>query len=233
MIIEPVEKSVGISGRTMMNIIDRKSAFASALLALLLLFGCSVQKDVYSKGISELPKDAKYESGPGYSRYIDPDIVVEASYLSPAGLEVYFSRYKSGNYENPYTPLSFMVFSLSLENKGDKKIMFNPRMTLFVTEKREPIAPKDFSSLYSDFSMAEADDVDKRMETFKVSAFDTSETLMPGETVQKLMVFPRTEETAGGGVFLFNGLYVGDKARNATIQYKEDLSLPEGMVPPE
>lgn len=199
---------------------------AFALAAALSMLGCSAQKDIYSSSIASLPEDAMQESGPGYARYRDPDVMVEAAYLSPAAVDLYFSRFKSGKYENPFTPRSFMVFSLSVMNRGGRKVTFNPRMTLFITEKKEPITPKDFTTLYSDFSMARAVDVDGRMKAFKASAYDTAETLMPGRVVQRLMVFPRTDETAGGGVFMFNGLYVGDKSRNVVIRYDADLGLP-------
>lgn len=204
----------------------RLSLTAVFLAAALLIIGCSMPKDAMKNpGISKPPEDAKNEFGPGYSRYKDPDLMVEVSYMSPASLDVYFSRFHGGEYNHMFPPTAFVVFAVEVENKGDKSVTFNPRMTNLLVGKANPVSATDYSSYYSDLVIADADHQEKRAEAFKVACYDSTETIEPGGRIRKLIVYPRREDMTGAAAIMFNGLYVGHEGRAIVITYPEDVGL--------
>jgi len=196
------------------------------MAAGVLLHGCSMPNDsMKNPGISKLPEDAKHEFGPGYSRYTDPDLAVEVSYMGPASLDVYFSRFRGGEYNHMFPPTSFVVFAVEVVNNGDKSVTFNPRMTNLLVGKANPVSATDYAAYYSDLVIAGADNLDRRAEAFKAACYDSSETIEPGGRVRKLIVYPRRDDMTGASAITFNGLYVGHEDRAIVMTYPEDVGL--------
>jgi hypothetical protein len=204
----------------------------SGSLALTLLFlavgmvllGCSTpSSDAVKAELAKLPKDAANEAGPGYASYADSETKVEVSYMGPHELNTYFSRFRGGKYPNPFPAGSFVIFAVELANSGKSDVTFNPRMTLLVVGKEDPVSAIDYTTFYSELAIVGAEDLDERASAFNAACYDATETVPPGGRVRKLIVYPRSKGMKGSAVIMFNGLYVGHKGRPVIITYPEDV----------
>lgn len=182
------------------------------------LYGCG-EHEIEQRENTRIPSGARFAQEADTARYVDDALVVEATYLPPGKVGLYFSRFRGGEFENPFPPASFMVFSVEIKNTGKDPVSFNPRATLIALEGADPVSPRDFASMYSTLSFAKAGDIDKRMEAFRASSFDTAVTAMPGDAVRRLLVFPRPKEYGKGGIFMFNGVYVAGENRAVKLTY--------------
>ena len=185
------------------------------VLLLMLVFGlasCASQFDSLDKPDKDKFKDAGFEYEGNTIRFTDPGIVLEVSYLSQEGLDLYYSMYKGGRYKNPLPPGAYTAYSLSLQNKSQKSASFNPQAATLLMKGGNPVHPKDFTMLYAELSLVSGDDVQERMDAFRATCLDSTVTLRPGERVDGLLVFPaekgaKTEQAE----LLIESLYVGSK----------------------
>ena len=190
--------------------------FASALV---LAAGCSGPGEQTKKDDS-----LQYEYEGDTVRATPKEMSVEATYLSPDGLDIYYSAFRDGKYKNPFSPKSYLIFSLTVENKTKNKMTYNPKMTFLQTTSSRPVTAKDLSGVYMDFEFAQLDDIEERADAFKASCYDTSCTIMPGESVQKLIVFPR-EDIKNSATLLVESLYSGYESRPIALKFKRGLAL--------
>jgi len=197
--------------------------FLLVSLAATLLASCTAQQDIYSRPDEKYAPSASLHYEQDTVRYTDSAIMVEVTYLSPRNLDVYFDSFQGGIYSNPFEPDAHMVFAVTMENLSDGAISYNPGLTLFITEYDKPIRPKDYTSLYTDFELVEAGDIDTRMAAFKAACFDSSVLLQPGERIKKLLVFPRRSEAMYGGVMVFSSVYLDYKSRDIPIEFKGNI----------
>jgi hypothetical protein len=194
------------------------SILAGALLLLAALTGCATSYDTYTK-MTKAPGAGSFAYEGNVTRWRCKEAMVEASYLSPAGADLYFSLLRGGIYRNPFPPGTCIVFSLLVENRGKSTLTFDPRMTRLYSKGDEPATVKDFSSLYVDLDMAGADRLDDRMKVFRETSFDAAVTLAPGEKVQRLLVYPRGKGHGGKAALVVEGLYVDHAPRTVPLLF--------------
>jgi len=211
---------------------------AIILLTLSLLTACSTPYDTYKAALDEKDEKTslddkgdraaaakkeslKYDFEGSTVRCTTGDFVIEASYLTPEMVDMYYSMFKGGVYKNPFNADVFIIFSMTIDNRGDKPMTYNPRMTLMHVENGEPVQMKDFSSLYAFYELAETEDIEKRMESFRVTCFDTTVTIEPGEKVQKLLVYPRTKETPKSVILGVNNIYTNYKSHTIPLTFQD------------
>ncbi len=202
-----------------------KKVFAFiAVIFLLALAGCASEFSEHVKDVQKPDPNMHYEIEGNTARCTSPNMVIEASYLSPENVDMYFSIFRGGKYKNPYPPV-YMVFLLSIENKGKKAITFNPGLAWLAPEKQRPTVAKDYSSLYANLDIVNAEDIDERMEAVKASTFDTAETIQPGTSVKKLIVFTRGQEPFDKAVIILNNLYSGRDCRDVKFIFPGGLGM--------
>ena len=189
---------------------------AVLLVLVLILTGCADPSRVAEQ---EPRAGLKHEYEFGVVRSVEPDLEVEGQYLSPERADLYFSYFRDGKYQNPFTP-EFLVFSLSLENRGTKRLSFDPRMATLMTTEGAPMSARDYTSLYAEFELAGLDDVPARMDAFRETCFDSQVTLLPGEKVQRLIVFTRDKDMGKDAALVLEGLYMGHKPRTVRLVFK-------------
>ena len=198
-----------------------KKLFAAAGL-LLALFGCGHAGEL--KAAEEKGTASKYEVEGNTVRCSTTTLAFEISYLSPEQTDMYFSIYKGGKYKNPFPP-SVMVFLMSIENRGKKTAIFNPGLAWIYPEKRNPSSAKDYTSLYTDFDLTKTEDIDERMEAFKASSFDGSESIPPGVTVKKLLIFQRGKESFDKAGIRLENIYSGKECDNVKFIFPGGLGV--------
>jgi len=198
-----------------------KKLFAAAGL-LLALFGCGHAAEL--KAAEEKGAGTKYEVEGNTVRCATTTLAFEISYLSPEQTDMYFSIYKGGKYKNPFPP-SLIVFLVSIENNGKKTTIFNPGLAWIYPEKGTPSSAKDYTSLYTDLDLTKAEDIDERMEAFKESSFDSSESIAPGATVKKLLAFPRGKEPFDKAGIRFENIYSGKECDNVKFIFPGGLGV--------
>jgi len=203
----------------------------TVVLCATLFVSCTAQQDVYSRPDEKYAPSASLHYEQDTVRYKDSAIMIEVTYLSPHNLDVYFQNFQGGKFMNPFTPSAHMVFAVTMENLSDGAINYNPGLTLFITEYDKPLRPKDYSSLYTDFEIVEAPDIDARMAAYKATCFDNSVLLQPGERIKKLLVFPLNKdsmfESMFKGVFVFSSVYLDYKSRDIPIEFRGKIQRPE------
>lgn len=195
-----------------------KKLFIAAGL-LIALFGCAANYSQHQmEPLNKPGPNVKNEVEGNTSRYTSPAFAVEASYLTPEQADLYFSIFKGGKYKNPFLP-SMMVFLLSIENKGNKMAIFNPGLTWVYPDKGNPSSSRDYSNFYADLALVEAEDIDERVEAFKASTFDGSETLPPGASVKKLIVFMRGKVPFENAAIILENLYCGKTCETVKLPF--------------
>ncbi len=200
------------------------------VMALLFLAGCtapyeSIKGNMDSKDNmgKEKKETFKYEYEGNTIRCMTSDIMLEASYLSPERVDLYYSKFKEGIYKNPFARETFIIFSLTVENQSKKTLSFDPRMILLYIDKGEPIQPKDYASLYALFALAESEDIDKRMEEFKATCLDNAVTVSPGQKVQGLLVYARGEKDKEPKTvtLIVNNVYLDFKSHTIPVTFED------------
>jgi hypothetical protein len=189
-----------------------------AWLLVASLSGCASSYDSYMK-LGRGPEGGSYSCEGNVTRWAGPEAMVEASYLSPANTDLYFSLFKGGRYKNPFPPGTCVVFSLLVENRGGSAITYDPRMTRLYPEGGQPVTVRDFSSLYVELDMAGAGGLDERMKIFKETCFDVAVTLSPGEKIQRLLVYPRCKDCGDKAALVIEGLYAGHTPRAVPLVF--------------
>lgn len=195
-----------------------KKLFAAVLL--LALFGCGHAGEM--KAAEKTGTGKNYVIEGNTVRCTTATLSFEVSYLSPEQTDMYFSLYKGGKYKNPFPP-SLMVFLLSVENKGKKTATFNPGLAWIYPGKGMPSAAKDYTSLYTDLDLTNAEDIDERMEAFRESSFDGSESIAPGATVKKLLVFSRGKEKFYKAGLRLENIYSGKECDSVNFVFPGGL----------
>ena len=196
-----------------------------AVLALFLVAACSTPPDREDAGAAGEKKAAAVEYEGDTVRFITQDMMLEASYLSPERLSLYYSIFRGGYFPNPFPPSPYIVFSLTLENKSSQRLSFNPGMAFLITSLGEPFSAMGYVSLYTDLSAAKVEDVDDRMEAFKASCFDTAVNIEPGERMQRLLVFKRKKNVKDSASLVLRNLYLGKDVKTALFDFKKGLGL--------
>ncbi len=197
---------------------------ATLLLAVFLLFtGCA---DASRIAEQEPREGLKHEYEAGVVRSVEPDLVVEGQYLSPEMTDLYFSYFRDGKYENPFTK-EFLVFSVSIENKGTGRLSFDPRMAVLMSTTGAPMSSRDYTSIYAEFELAALDDVPGRMAAFRETCFDSHVTIAPGEKVQRLLVFTRDKDMEKDAALTLGGLYMDHKSSTVKLVFKDLLGKGE------
>ena len=210
----------------------RFSAFA-ILTALALFSSLSACTSAGYEAQQSPPKDlapgAAYSFEGNTVRYSDKAVVVEASYLSPSQADLYFSIYKEGKFKNPFPP-DFFVFQLSIENRSRQNVTFNPGMAYLIPRKSNPTPPEDYTDFYSSLQLAEAEDIDERMDAFKATVLDTAITIRPGEKAQGLLVFSpekkdkEKKSPQDSAALVLNNIYVGSKSHTVPLQFQGTIT---------
>ena len=208
------------------------SAFATSTVLVLLssLSACtSAGYDAQQAPPKDLAKGATFSFEGNTVRYTDKDIVVEASYLSPAQVDLYFSIYKEGKFKNP-VPTGFFVFQLAIENRSRQNVTFNPGMAYLLLKDSKPAVAEDYTGFYSILQLAGAEDADARTDAFKATVLDTAKTIRPGEKAQGLLVFsseksPQEKKSPqDSAVLVLNDIYVGTTSHTVPLQFKGTIS---------
>ena len=192
---------------------------ALIVLALILLAACADPGKLME---GDTAPGARYEFDAGFVRYISDDLMVEAQYLSPEKADLYFSYFRDGKYKNPFTR-SFAVFSLSISNRGKGRLSFDPKMAMLLSVKGAPMAALDFTSLYAELALTGAGDMEERMKAYRETCFDSQVTVMPGERLQRLIVFTRDKEMGKGASLVLEGIYMDHQPRPVRFPFKELL----------
>jgi len=174
--------------------------------ALALLAGCSSPYNSVMSRKSAL--EGLYEYEGNTVRYTVRDVVIEATSLPREKLDLYFSIFQGGKYQNPFPGDAFAVYSVSVENRGGKPLIINTGRCFLFSEKGNPKTPEEYTSFYADLSLVDADRMEERMEAYKATIFRGSLSLGPGETVQRLMAF-RRDKGMGENATLILSLYYG------------------------
>lgn len=195
-----------------------KKLFAAVLL--LALFGCGHAADL--KAAESKGTGKNYETEGNTVRCTTASLCFEVSYLSPSQTDMYFSIYKGGKYKNPFPP-SLMVLLLSIENKGKKTATFSPGLAWIYPDKCMPSSAKDYTSIYTDLDITNAEDIDERMAAVRESSFDGVVSIAPGAAVKKLLIFPRgTEKFDTAGLRLEN-IYSGKESDSVNFIFPGGL----------
>jgi len=195
-----------------------------AVLIVLAVSGCGTMQDnsIYANQGREKKRENTNESSGKTVTYSDKDITVEASYLNPDAVDIYFAYFRDGRYPNPLGE-THVVFSLSIENKSTMSLTYDPRLSMLLNDTKEPGMPKDYASLYMDYELVRADNIEVRMDAFKAACFDTSIDIKPGEKRQALLVFARPKGMKKTVSLVLNGVYLDFKPITIPLSFDDRI----------
>jgi hypothetical protein len=102
----------------------------------------------------------------------------------------------------------FLFFRVRLENRSQRKLVFNPLYAVLLREGAAPIVPLENSDLlaFADEKIAAAE---ARSRAFRRLSFDGAATVRPGETLERYLVFPAPEEASKALTLFLDELWWG------------------------
>ena len=133
--------------------------------------------------------------------HIQPEMVVAVRVIDKEGAAAttpFFKRLIEGDY---------VIFKLDFTNLSKDKMTFNPSYAVLMDSTMGYAKPLDYTSLYS---LALRVDMEKGLSReIKGSFYDSNETVKPGETVSKLLVFAPISARAKKAKLVLKMIYVG------------------------
>ncbi|MFQ5329672.1 MAG: hypothetical protein ACE5D4_06770 [Thermodesulfobacteriota bacterium] len=130
------------------------------------------------------------------------------------------SRYRSHNQPSLVKAIlnsGHTVFSISLDNLSDSKIIYNPSFSHIVDNRLGYKRPLDYTDLY--FIVREMEHGEAQMGKMRGRFYDLAETVQPGKRVEKLLIFPPLEENSTKAALTMEEVYVGTETMKLTFSF--------------
>jgi len=131
------------------------------------------------------------------------------------------SRYRSHNQPPLVKAIlnsGHTVFSISLDNLSDNKIIYNPSFSHIVDNRLGYKRPLDFTDLY--FQVREMEHGEAQMRKMRGRFYDLAETVQPGRRVEKLLIFPPLEDKSTRATLTMQEVYVGMETIKLTFPFE-------------
>ncbi len=202
----------------------KKTVLITAAL-IIAVFAASAEKLTTDRAVE--PFIAKNSTGfsieNGMTVYRGEGITTAIKMLNPEE-EALFIKLNTGKDINIFLtdkqPRAFELFLLKITNHSEEKVIFNPGFAHLISKKSRGYI-KDFTSLYSFFNETAPDsfrDIERILQTL---VYDRNETLLPGESVNKFLVFsPVSENRTKFLAVDLSWLYIGQENLHLQFPYR-------------
>jgi len=119
------------------------------------------------------------------------------------------------------------VFSITIENLSDKKVIFNPDFSSATDNRLGFRRPLDHTDLF--FLVRSMEGGGKLLKNMKGRFYDLTETVPPGGRSDKLLIFKPFEEKSTKATLTMQEVYVGDETVQLTFPF---LLIVESKISP-
>lgn len=189
----------------------------AALLAIMLLaYGCASNP----KGPVRLeltPEDGGGQTEEYYTTtdaavYDDGALRVRVRALNPGG-----AHGREGDAVSTLSSRGYLLFETEVANISDgKRIIFKPSYAAIHTSHLDYGRALDFTDLYEIAGVASSGSMKSSFKSF----FDLDKTLMPGESIKKILAFRPLDDHAGSVRLELNDIYVGTDTTDVLFLFK-------------
>jgi len=109
------------------------------------------------------------------------------------------------------------VFSITIENLSDKKVIFNPDFSAATDNRLGFGRPLDHTDLF--FLVRSMEGEEKLLKGMKGRFYDLTETVPPGGQSDKLLIFKPLEKRSTKATLIMQEVYVGDETVQLTFPF--------------
>ena len=114
--------------------------------------------------------------------------------------------------------VSLVTFALTLVNGSEKQLTLDPGGIRLAVGIGPLLSPYSYAHLYME--LPRGSDRQKILQDLQKTALDKPITIMPGEEVEKLLMFPRPPRVMENVSLLLAGLYAGNENAEAVLDFK-------------
>jgi len=119
---------------------------------------------------------------------------------------------------------SYIIIRMEIENKSDRKLIFNPAYIAMLTDTSDYYKPLDYTDIYS--LLAGEDENGTPVRGLRNRIYDLTITLEPGITTSRLLLFPPLNKDSDSAQLLIRNIYIGKADISVTIPLIKDETKP-------
>jgi hypothetical protein len=201
---------------------SRYLRFALWILCAAALFGGCASGGV--KGpilLHPLPDQLEgYNMSGGAVIFDTTDVTVTAR---PLDWRVVEKRYEREELTVPYGDepgllAHFVFFSLRFDNRSPNSINFMPRQAAAYSDEKNFVVPIDITDVY--LHAIDPGDAEERARSFRLTTYDGTIVIPPGESREKYLVFTRPEGEVKTLKLTLDNIYLGTKSADLSFLFE-------------
>jgi hypothetical protein len=192
------------------GIINKVCLLAAVGLGMVVLVSCA------SSGIT-LFKLAPAQGQFSTASIYDDKVTLSARYLDAGERVVYLSEkgYEALGLGLRQVPM--VAFALQVDNRSDQKLILDPGSIRFTVGYGPLLSPYNYAHLYME--LPRGSDRQRILEDLSKAIFTKSTAVLPGQAMEKLLLFQRPEKVGPEAAVLFERLYVGGKELQTLLDF--------------
>jgi len=136
------------------------------------------------------------------------DVGRQTSYLREKGYEALSSGLRQ---------VPMVTFALRVRNDSDQEVIMDPGSIRLAVGYGPLLSPYNYAHLYME--LPRNSDRQRILEDLSKAVFGRTETIFPGEMIEKLLLFKRPEMVSPKASVLFERLYVGGEETQAVLDF--------------
>jgi len=120
---------------------------------------------------------------------------------------------------------NYIIIRLEIENKSDRKLIFNPAYAALLTDTSDYYKPVDYTDIYE--ILAGEDEIGAPVRGLRGHMYDVTVTLEPGITTSRLLIFPPVNMDADSAQMFLKNIYIGKADVSFTIPLIKEEPKPD------
>ena len=113
---------------------------------------------------------------------------------------------------------AFVFFSLRFDNRSPHSINFMPRQASVFSDEKNFVIPIDLTDIY--LHATDPGDVEERARSFRLTTYDGTVVIPPGESRERYLVFPRPEGEIKTLKLTLDNIYLGTKSADLSFLFE-------------
>lgn len=148
------------------------------------------------------------------------DIRVKIRFMDSADIDLFFLKHELTNpyLTAPHLRGSFTIFLVTLENRSEEIMRFNPRRTSVYVKGRYFRGSLDYSEVMMGFNVY-APGTDP--ESFKKSMYDLELDVHPGSLIEGLLLFPSLPENTRKVVIMLDDIFMDNRFITIPFEFEK------------
>jgi hypothetical protein len=168
-----------------------------------------------------LPTQADgYQMAGGAVIFETADITVTARPLDWRVVEKHYQREELAipYGDTPDVMSAIVFFSHRFDNRSPHSLNFMPRQASIFSDEKKFVIPIDMTDIY--LHATDPGDVEERARSFRLTTYDGTNVIPPGESREKYLVFPRPEGDLKTLKLVLDNIYLGTTSAELSFLFE-------------